>query len=144
MKPQELIEKLDDARIVEAIAAAERKTSGEIRVCISHRRRDDALTAAQRRFHKLGMERTRQRNAVLIFFVPRTRQFALWGDIGVLARCGDDFWSGIVVEMTPLLKAGRFTEAVVLAVSRMGAVLARHFPPEAEDRNELPNKVVEE
>ena len=144
MKPRELIEKLDDALIVEAIAAAERKTSGEIRVCVSHRRRDDALAAAQRRFQKLGMERTRQRNAVLIFFVPRTRQFAVWGDTGVHARCGDDFWRGIVVEMTPLLKAGRFTDAVVLAVRRMGELLASHFPPEPEDRNELPDKVVEE
>ena len=144
MKPRELIEKLDDALIVEAIAAAERKTSGEIRVCVSHRRRDDALAAAQRRFQKLGMERTRQRNAVLIFFVPRTRQFAVWGDIGVHARCGDDFWSGIVGEMTPLLKEGRFTDSVVLAVRRMGELLASHFPPEPEDRNELPDKVVEE
>ena len=144
MKPRELIEKLDDALIVEAIAAAERKTSGEIRVCVSHRRRDDALAAAQRRFQQLGMERTRQRNAVLIFFVPRTRQFAVWGDIGVHARCGDDFWRGIVGEMTPLLKEGRFTDAVVLAVRRMGELLASHFPPEPEDRNELPDKVVEE
>ena len=142
MKPHELIGKLDDARIVEAIAAAERKTSGEIRVCVSHWRRDDALAAARRRFHKLGMERTRQRNAVLIFFVPRTRQFAVWGDLGVHARCGDDFWKGIVGEMIPLLKEGRFTEAVVLAVGKVGEVLARHFPPEPEDRNELPNRVV--
>ena len=142
MKPHELIEKLDDARIVEAIATAERTTSGEIRVCVSHRRRDDALDAARRRFHKLGMERTRQRNAVLIFFVPRTRQFAVWGDLGVHARCGDDFWRGIVGEMIPLLKEGRFTEAVVLAVGKVGEVLARHFPPEPEDRNELPNWVV--
>lgn len=144
MKPHELIEKLDDARVVEAIAAAERRTSGEIRVCVSHRRRDDALAAAQRRFHKLGMERTRHRNAVLIFLVPRTRQFAVWGDLGVHARCGDDFWKGIVGEMSPLLKAGRFSDAVVLAVGRVGEILARHFPSEPDDRDELPNKVVEE
>jgi uncharacterized membrane protein len=144
MKPHELIEKLDDARIVEAIAAAERATSGEIRVCVSHRRRDDALAAARRRFFKLGMERTRQRNAVLVFLVPRTRQFAVWGDIGVHARCGDDFWKTIVAEMTPLLREGRFTDAVVLAVGKAGEVLARHFPPEPEDRNELPNRVVED
>lgn len=142
MKPDELIEKLDDTRIVEAIAAAERRSSGEIRVCISHRRRTDALAAARQRFFKLGMERTRRRNGVLIFFAPRTRQFAVWGDTGVHAKCGEDFWKGMVAEMTPLLKEGRFTDAVVLAAEKVGEVLARHFPPDPDDRNELPNRVV--
>ena len=141
MKPHELIEKLDEERIVQAIAAAERMTSGELRVCISHRHRDDALAAAQQRFQKLGMERTRHRNGVLIFFVPRTRQFAVWGDGAVHARCGDDFWKGMVGEMTSLLKEGGFTDAVVLAVTRVGEVLARHFPPEPVDRDELSNRV---
>ena len=144
MNPNELIEKLDDARIAASIAEAERQTSGEIRVCVSHRRRDDALNAARRRFQKLGMERTRHRNAVLIFFAPLTQQFAVWGDVGVHARCGADCWQGIVGEMSPLLKEGRFTDAVVLAVQRVGAQLARHFPHEAGDINELPNKVVED
>ena len=142
MKPHELIEKLNEPRIAEAIAAAERTTSGEIRVCVSHRQRTDALAAAQARFRKLGMEQTRQRNAVLIFFVPRTQQFAVWGDIGVHARCGEEFWREMVAEMTSLLKAGCYTEAIVFAVTKVGEVLARHFPPEPGDLNELSNRVV--
>ena len=141
MKPDELIKKLDDARIVQAIAEAERKTSGEIRVCISRRRRDDPLGAAQRRFHKLGMERTRHRNAVLIFFVPLTHQFAIWGDTGVHEKCGMDFWKDVVAQMMPLLKEGRFTEAIEMAVKNVGDVLVRHFPPESGNRDELPNRV---
>ena len=144
MKPDELIKKLDEPRIVQAIAAAERTTSGEIRVCVSQRRRDAALAAAQRRFLKNGMDRTQRRNAVLIFFVPRTRQFAVWGDTGVHEKCGEDFWRGIVVGMTPLLKEGRYTEAVIFAVEQVGEVLARHFPREPDDQNELPNRLVKD
>jgi uncharacterized membrane protein len=44
--------------------------------------------------------------------------------------------------MTPLLKEDLFTDAVVLAVGEMGTVLARHFPPEPDDRDELSNRVV--
>jgi uncharacterized membrane protein len=142
MKPNELIGKLDEEQIVEAIVAVERTTSGELRVCVSHRRRTDALAAAQARFRKLGMERTRHRNGVLIFFVPHTQQFAVWGDTGVHARCGEEFWKGMVAEMTSLLKAGRFTDAIVFAVKNVGEVLARHFPSEPGDRNELSNRVV--
>ena len=74
MKHSEFIGKLDEPRIVAAIAEAEKKTSGEIRVYISHKQRHDALSFAKKRFQELGMFRTRQRNAVLIYIVPLTRQ----------------------------------------------------------------------
>jgi len=83
MKPKEFISRLDEVRIVSAIAEAERKTSGEIRVYISHRRRTDPLAFAQKRFLELGMAKTRHRNAVLIYLVPLTRRFAIVGDEGI-------------------------------------------------------------
>ena len=142
MKPQDFIEKLDDARIVAAIAAAEQKTSGEIRVYISHRKRHDALAAARKRFLALGMHQTRERNAVLIYLAPHTHQFALWGDVGVHERCGEAFWKEITAKMIPLFKSGLHTEAVEHAIKEVGAALAKHFPPRPGDSNELSNAVV--
>ncbi|TMP96108.1 MAG: hypothetical protein E6L09_15530 [Verrucomicrobia bacterium] len=141
MKPKEFIDHLDDDKIVAAIAAAERNTSGEIRVYVSHRRREDALSAAKARFAKLGMRRTRHRNAVLIYFAPLTRKFALWADTGAHEKCGDQFWGQTAGQMTAMLKQGRFTEAVVAAVQLVGEALARHFPREPGDKNELPDGV---
>ena len=141
MKPAELITKLDESRIVEAIAAAERNTTGEIRVCVSHQRPLDVLAAARRHFERLKMQRTKGRNGVLIYFVPHTRQFAVWGDIAVNEKGGDELWREVVVGMTPLLKAERYTDAVIFSVGKVGEVLARHFPPDPSDRNELPNRI---
>lgn len=141
MRPKEFIDHLDDDKIVAAIAEAERKTSGEIRVYVSHRKREDALAGARARFVKLGMARTRHRNAVLIYFAPLTHKFAIWGDVGVHTKCGEVFWQEIAGRMTASLKNGRFTEAAVLAVQSVGEVLARHFPREPDDKDELPNKV---
>jgi len=142
MNAEDFLKQLDDARIVAAIARAEKKTSGEIRVCVSRRQRKDGLAAAQRRFAKLEMHRTRERNGVLIYFAPGTQQFAVWGDIGVHEKCGDDSWQDVVGEMAPLLRAGRYTDAVVLAVEKVGSVLAEHFPRRPDDRNELPNTLI--
>ena len=142
MKPKDFIGKLEDSRIVAAIEAAEKTTSGEIRVYISHQKRDDALTAARARFLALGMHKTRDRNGVLIYFAPRTHQFALWGDTAVHEKCGQTFWPQIVSGMTPLLKNGRLTEAVEHAVKEVGAALAKHFPRRPDDSNELPNAIV--
>ena len=141
MKPGEFLDQLDDAKIVAAIGEAEHQSSGEIRVYVSHKKREDALAAAHIRFQKLGMTRTRQRNAVLIYFAPLTRQFAIVGDTGIHQKCGDDFWQGISTAMSAQLKQGKFTEAIVDAIQKTGALLAQHFPRDPDDRNELPNEV---
>ncbi len=144
MKPHEFLQAIDHEKIVAAIAAAEKRTSGEIRVYVSHRDRVDALAFANRRFHKLKMDRTPLRNAVMIFLAPRTHKFAVVGDVAVHAKCGDGFWRSVVVAMEPLLKTGDFTEAIVVGVRNVGEVLAEHFPPLPGDRNDLSNAVVEE
>ena len=142
MNHKEFVSKLDEARIVKAIAEAERKSSGEIRVYISHRRRTDPLKFARKRFVELGMTRTRHRNAVLIYLVPLTRQFAVVGDAGVHEKCGDAFWQRVSAQMAGLLKEGRFTEAIIEAIQMIGDILGQHFPRDPDDRNELPDRIV--
>ena len=67
MRTREFLSKLEHDRIIQAIHEAESKTSGEIRVLIERGKlKSDPLEAAQRKFHRLGMHKTRERNAVLI------------------------------------------------------------------------------
>lgn len=147
MKHQHFVQALDHAKITAAIAAAEAQTSGQIRVFVSHRIVDDPLQAARERFAKLGMEKTALRNAVLIYFAPEARKYAVVGDDGIHRRCeGDEFWKTLVSGvMRPLLKEERYTEAVVAAVEQVGQELAAHFPRTAgEQVNELPDAVEED
>ena len=82
MRTKEFLGKLEHDRIVEAIRDAESKTSGEIRVFIQRGElRVDPLIAAQKKFDRLGMQKTPHRNAVLIFVAPR----ALSGEV---STCG--------------------------------------------------------
>ncbi len=141
MQLDEFLEQLDDAKIVAAIGEAEQRSSGEIRVYVSHKKREDALAAAHVRFQKLGLTKTRHRNAVLIYFAPITRQFAIVGDVGIHQKGGDDFWRDSSAAMSAQLKQGKFTEAVVDAIRKTGALLEEHFPRDPDDRNELPNEV---
>ena len=111
MKPKAFISQLDEASLVAAIADAERKTSGEIRVFLSHRKTDDAVAAAQRAFDQLGMARTKERNGVLIFVAPRVQKFAVIGDAGVHQHCGAEFWTALAAEMSGHFRSG---ESLVL------------------------------
>ena len=100
MQTREFVSKLDSDRIVQAIRAAESGTSGEIRVYVQRGHLPgDALVAAHKVFRKLGMQKTNERNGVLIFVVPRARKFAVIGDEGVHEKCGKDYWQRLVDSM---------------------------------------------
>src|SRR5689334_8415977 len=120
MKTKEFLNSLEEQKIVAAIAKAEQQSAGEIRLYVSHLRHEDVLAAAQKRFAKLGMTKTRHRNAVLIYFVPLEHKFAIIGDIAVHEKCGQEFWDKIIAQMTPFLKEGRYTEALVQGIERVG------------------------
>jgi uncharacterized membrane protein len=141
MSAPKFVKQLREDEIVEAICAAERKTSGELRVFISHKSVEDPVAAAQEEFARLGMEKTRERNAVLIFLAPDTRKFAVIGDLGVHARCGDDFWQELARAMTAHFRKSEFTEGIVQGIKRAGELLAEHFPRRPDDGNELSDRV---
>ena len=141
MKSREFLARLDEAKIVAEIAGAEKSTSGEIRVFVSQREADDPVARAQQRFEKLGMTKTQLRNGVLLYFAPRSRKFAVVGDLAIHEKCGPAFWEEVSTEVRAHLRTGQFTDAVLHGVRKVGEVLARHFPPQAGDRDELPNDI---
>ena len=71
---------IDDTRVVAAIAAAEARTSGEIRVFISSAKAEEPVVAAERQFERMNMTQTAARNGVLIFLAPASHTFAVVGD----------------------------------------------------------------
>ncbi len=141
MKPKEFISQLDEAKIVAAIAEAEGRTSGEIRVFLSKKSPTDAVAAAQRAFDQLGMARTRERNGVLLFVAPQAQKFAIIGDAGVHQRCGDAFWKALADEMSGHFRKSEFTAGLVHGIRKAGDLLAGHFPRQPDDVNELPDEI---
>jgi uncharacterized membrane protein len=144
MRTREFLSKLEHDRIIRAIREAELKTSGEIRVLIQRGKlKSDPFVAAQKKFHRLGMHKTRERNAVLIFVAPRVHKFAIVGDDGIHKKCGDEFWQCVVEKMRTHFQNEKFSDALVEGVNEVGSVLARHFPQTVRDTNELPDDVIE-
>ena len=141
MKP--LAKVLDNERIATAIHDAEERTTGEIRVHITPRRAVLVQQEAEATFRRLGMAATRERNGVLLYISPRSRQFAIVGDAGIHDRCGDRLWGPVAAAVEWEFRSGNFTEGIVEAVRRVGAALAEHFPvePGAPNPNELTDEI---
>ena len=144
MRTHNFLRELEHDRIVRAIKEAEAKTSGQIRVFLQRGKfEEDALERAQKKFIQLGMHKTRERNAILIFVAPRAQKFAVIGDEGVHQKCGEQFWEELVKKMRGHFLREDFTQALIEAIESVGQVLARHFPKAAGSSNELPDDVVE-
>jgi uncharacterized membrane protein len=145
MRTREFLSKLEHDRIVQAIREAESKTSGEIRVLIQRGKlKSDPLIAAQRKFQRLKMHKTREHNAVLIFVAPRAHKFAVIGDKAIHEKCGDEFWQRIVTAMHHCFRQNKFTEGIGGAITIVGDMLAQHFPKTSSDKNELPDDLIEQ
>ena len=127
--------------LVEAIAVAEKNTSGEIRVHIEKACKGEALERAKEVFEKLGMTATEARNGVLIYIAEESHKFAIIGDVGIHEKVGADFWDHSKDLMLAHFKKGEFVEGIKEAVLSCGEALKKYFPYQKNDSNELSNDI---
>jgi putative membrane protein len=51
-------------------------------------------------------------------------------------------WEDAIARLVAAIRAGRRGDGLAEAVAAVGAVLAAHFPPRPDDRDELANDVI--
>jgi len=139
----------DLQRITDRIAAVESSTSGEIRVCVQHKRnwgegKRSLHDLTLKEFYRLGMDKTNNRTGVLIFLLLHERKFEIIGDEGIDTKIPEGTWDRIAGSMSAHFKEGKFAEGIIHAVNAVGEELKTHFPRQSDDRNEISNEVVEE
>lgn len=138
------LKSLDTAAVERAIALAETRTTGEIRVSVAGFFVGSSRRLAERAFGRLGLQATRDRNGVLLLIAPARHEFVVLGDDAIHTQVGDAFWTEIAARVGTRFREGHFTQGVVEAVETIGEALARHFPagPEAGGNpNELPDTI---
>jgi uncharacterized membrane protein len=126
--------------IVKAIQAAEKNTSGEIRVHIEDRCfKKDVMNCALKIFKKLNMHKTEQRNAVLFYLTLRSKRFAIVGDEGIDKVVPVNFWKEVKNLLAEYYKQGLFDQGLIAGITLTGEKLKEYFPYQEEDINELPD-----
>jgi uncharacterized membrane protein len=131
----------EEKLIVNAISVAEKRSSGEIRVHIETRCKGDALDRGADLFFELGMEKTRDRNGVLIYVALQDRKLAILGDAGINKVVPDGFWDNAKELMLTHFKQDRIAEGIEQAVLLAGEQLSTYFPFKSDDSNELSNQI---
>lgn len=130
-------------RLVQAIRSAERLTSGEIRLFVENRcAYVDPIDRAKEAFLSLGMEKTKQRNAVLVYVALKDHQFAILGDQGIHEKVGNDFWKKEAYLLRSHFADQRILEGIETCIGEIGESLRHHFPYSSEDANELSDDII--
>lgn len=129
-------------RVERVIADAESRTTAELKVIVTRHCWDRLDRKAAQLFVKHGLDRTRDRNAVLILIVTANRELIIHGDVAVHDRVGDAFWQQARNAMLDEFRRGRYAEGLIDGIALIGNALTHHFPQSADDVNELSNEVV--
>ena len=105
----------------------------------SARTRARALTC-----FKVGAERRTQiHTGILIYLSMREHRAEIVADETIASRIPDTAWEEAMAAMIGHIRAGRVAEGMAAAVTKVGVVLAEHCPRTDDDRNELPDRLIE-
>lgn len=132
-------EQQEDLR--QAIMNAELDTSGEIRVHIEKTCEGEVMDRAWIVFHKLEMDKTLNRNGVLIYLAVKNRKFAIIGDEGINKVVLENYWDSIKNKMLEHFRESNFTQGLVEAIAETGKQLKKFFPYHTSDVNELSDDI---
>ena len=127
--------------IKSAVKEAELNTSGEIRVHLDNRCKEDVMDRAAWWFGKLEMHKTELRNGVLFYLAVKDQKFAILGDAGINAVTADDFWDHIKEKMQGSFSEGAFASGLQEGILMAGQALKDHFPYQDGDVNELSDEI---
>lgn len=144
-RKKEFLLKEHQNKIVAAIQAAEKETSGEIRVFVESRcKQAQAIDRAREIFLNLKMEKTQLRNGVLIYVALKDHKSAILGDKGIYEMTGGpQFWENTLEKMHHHFRNKSIVEGIMTAIEEIGNALSHHFPYDpGTDKNELPDNIV--
>jgi Predicted membrane protein len=97
---------------------------------------------ALRHFVESGVYATADRTGILIFISWMEKEVRILADTGISTRIVQTEWDAIALTITRGIRSGNPTDALVDAVTACGKLLAEHFPPSAENPNEIADGLV--
>ena len=138
---KDLFTAAEQQQMVAAIQQAEKNTSGEIRVHIEKKCKEDVLDHAAYMFDALEMQKTELRNGVLIYLAVEDRKLAILGDAGINQKVPINFWEEVKNTMINHFKKGAYAQGLSEGIIQAGEQLKSHFPYQKNDVNELSDDI---
>ena len=93
---------------------------------------------------KVGAEgRTTGRTGILIYLSLGERMAEIVADEAIHARVPDTAWGDAMAALIAEVREGRIADGMIAAVGQVGAILSAHLPRLDDDKDELPDRLIE-
>ncbi|HKS94039.1 MAG TPA: TPM domain-containing protein [Gammaproteobacteria bacterium] len=102
-----------------------------------------ASRLAHAQFYEQGVHMTREHSGVLFFVSLAEHYVEIVADKGIHEKLGEAHWQGIIKVFVTDVKAGRVVDGFVAAIGAAGAAMAKHYPPEPGNPEELSDGLIE-
>ena len=133
--------------IEQAVTESELHHGGEIRFAVEANLGfwpllldQSARARAIELFTRLQVWDTEQNNGVLIYLLLADRDVEIVADRGLNGLVPASAWESICQAMEADFRRGAFEAGVCYGIRAAGELLAQHFPPPADNLNELPDR----
>jgi uncharacterized membrane protein len=131
--PENILSEQEKAVLQSSINAAERGTTGKIRVHIEKKAGKNPFEKARAVFESYGLNGYADRNCVLLYVSTEDRQFVVFADDGINEKVPEGFWKHVSDSVTGKMKEGQFSIGLTAAVSLTGNMLMEFFPAVSEN-----------
>jgi len=88
-------------------------------------------------------KRTTGATGVLLYLSLDEHRAEIIADAAIHGKVTPETWGEAMAALLEAVKDGRPGDGMAAAVGRIGAILAEHFPRNAADMNELPDRLIE-
>ena len=136
-------------RIEQAVRESEKTHDGELRFAVEagldFLPLARGMTPRQRAvevFSRLRVWDTERNSGVLIYVQLVDRRIEIVADRGINARVDQGAWDDICRRMEQAFRAERFEEGSLQGIRAITALMARYFPPQGSNPDELPDQPV--
>lgn len=127
--------------VEKAIEEAELLTSAEFKLHIEEVCNEDVLDRAAFVFSELQLHKTQLRNAVLLYVSVNDRKVSILADAGAKAHLSEEVLSNCLSTLINDFKSSSYAAGIRSCFLTLADALKSSFPYQANDINEISNKV---
>jgi len=134
------------AEIQKKISDIEKETSGEIVVSIKKKlnfieKKKTVVELAKKEFRRIKIAVNENSSGILIFIVPKRREFCFLPDNKILSLLKEDFLQTLVEDMKRKFNERRYFDGIIDSIEEIGKYLRLKLPSKPDDKNDLPNEI---
>lgn len=124
------------------ISALEKLTSAEFKIIFCKHAWTGIQRKAEKLFNKCGLNKTHERNTVLLLIVEKDRELLIYGDEGIHRESSTEHWPAVRDAILDDFRRGDFYSGLSTGIEMVAENLMQCFPADGSKRNEVSNDIL--